>query len=143
MSKIKALIDEGDVVKLILEFLESRRLYITQLSLERETGVINGCFSDDALFLRQLILDGQWDTVIDFIEPLKASPQFNINLVHFLIYKYKYFELLCIKLEPGPMKNNQFTVAEVVECLRAIESVCPKPEEYNELCALLTLSQLK
>lgn len=63
---------EEDVVRLSLEFLNSRELHISQLSLERETGVINGAYSDDVLFLRQLILDGQWDDVLEFIQPLEA-----------------------------------------------------------------------
>ena len=44
-----------------------------QVALERETGVINGTISDDALFLRQLIVDGQWDAAMDFVEPLRDS----------------------------------------------------------------------
>ena len=63
-------VNETEVVKLVAEFLQNRTLNISMLSLERETGVINGIFSDDMLFLRQLILDGQWDDVIDFIQPL-------------------------------------------------------------------------
>ena len=63
---------EEEVVRLSLEFLNSRDLHISQLSLERETGVINGAYSDDVLFLRQLILDGQWDDVLEFIQPLEA-----------------------------------------------------------------------
>lgn len=55
---------EEDIVRISLEFLSNRELHISQLSLERETGVINGVYSDDVLFLRQLILDGQWDDVI-------------------------------------------------------------------------------
>ncbi|KRY28102.1 WD repeat-containing protein 47 [Trichinella spiralis] len=113
-----------------------------RFSLERESGVINGRYSDDMLFLRQLILDGQWDTTIDFVEPLKATPGFDYKRVHYFIYKYKYYELLCIKLEPGPMQNNEFTVNEVVECLRLLKDVCPSVEEYNKLYALLTLSKL-
>lgn len=50
-----------------------------QLSLERETGVINGQYSDDLLFLRQLILDGQWDNALDFVEPLKSVPDFDFR----------------------------------------------------------------
>jgi hypothetical protein len=46
---------EEDVVRLALEFLHNRELHISQLSLERETGVINGVYSDDLLFLRQVI----------------------------------------------------------------------------------------
>lgn len=63
---------EEDVVKLAQEFLQNRSLHITQLCLERETGIINGCLSDDALFLRQLILDGQWEDVLEFVQPLEV-----------------------------------------------------------------------
>lgn len=70
-------VNEGDIVKLVAEFLQNRTLNISMLSLERETGVINGIFSDDLLFLRQLILDGQWDDVIDFIQPLISIDGFN------------------------------------------------------------------
>lgn len=87
----------------------SNNFYI-QLSLERETGIINGDFSDDVLFLRQLILDGQWDNALDFVEPLRNLPDFDLQTFRYYITKYKYFELLCIRQEPGPMHDNDFTV---------------------------------
>lgn len=64
---------EEDVVRLALEFLQNRYLHISQLNVERETGIINGNHSDDALFLRQLILDGQWEDVLEFVQPLEVS----------------------------------------------------------------------
>uniref|UniRef100_A0A914E4U9 WD repeat-containing protein 47 n=1 Tax=Acrobeloides nanus TaxID=290746 RepID=A0A914E4U9_9BILA len=133
---------ERDILKAILEFLELRGFYITQLSLERETGVINGEFSEDVLFLRQLILDGQWDNALDFIEPLKEVPEFDLRAFRYLITKHKYFELLCIKQEPGPLQDNDFAVEEIVECLKDLEHICPTPEDYRHLCALLTLPKL-
>lgn len=45
-------IKEAEVIKLILDFLNSRKLHISMLALEKESGVINGLFSDDMLFLR-------------------------------------------------------------------------------------------
>ncbi|OBS65309.1 hypothetical protein A6R68_06132, partial [Neotoma lepida] len=54
-------VKEVEIIKLILDFLNSKKLHISMLALEKESGVINGLFSDDMLFLRQLILDGQWD----------------------------------------------------------------------------------
>lgn len=111
------------------------------MSLERETGVINGQYSSDALFLRQVILDGQWDTALDFVQPLCNSSEFNVNLFRYYITKYKYFELLCLNQEPGPLQNSEITVEEVVECLKSLESLCPNKKEYNELCLLLTLSK--
>uniref|UniRef100_A0A183URW3 LisH domain-containing protein n=1 Tax=Toxocara canis TaxID=6265 RepID=A0A183URW3_TOXCA len=133
---------EKDVVKAILEFLESRGLHIAQLSLERETGIINGDFSDDVLFLRQLVLDGQWDNALDFVEPLKDLPDFDLRAFRYNVTKYKYFELLCIKQEPGPLHDNDFTVEELVECLKDLEHICPSPEDFRGLCALLTLPKL-
>lgn len=83
---------------------------ITQVSLERETGLINGDYSEDVLFLRQLIIDGQWDNALDFIGPLKDAPEFDHRAFCYLITKYKFFELLCIKQEPGPLNDNDFAV---------------------------------
>ena len=45
---------EEDVVKLVCEFLENRAMTISQISLERESGVINGDLSDDIVFLRKI-----------------------------------------------------------------------------------------
>uniref|UniRef100_A0A0M3J149 WD repeat-containing protein 47 n=1 Tax=Anisakis simplex TaxID=6269 RepID=A0A0M3J149_ANISI len=135
-------VTEEDVVKTILEFLDSRGLHIAQLSLERETGIINGDFSEDLLFLRQLVLDGLWDSALDFIEPLKDVNEFDIRAFRYNITKYKYFELLCIKQEPGPLHDNDFTVEELVECLKDLEHICPTPEDFRALCALLTLPKL-
>lgn len=87
-------------------------------------------------------MDGQWDSALDFVEPLSSYPEFNSRHFRYLILKHKYFELLCIKTEPGPMQNNEFTVDEIVECLHSLESVCPSPDEYRQLRALLTLPTL-
>ena len=121
---------EEDVVKLSLEFLQNRDLHISQVTLERETGVINGHFSDDLLFLRQLvstvygfpninglrsvivdflfqILDGQWDDVIEFIQPLATLPAFNYKQFLFIIQRAKFVEMMCIKCEAPLTSTDQ------------------------------------
>lgn len=133
---------EADVIKLVLEFLTNRDLNISMLSLERETGVINGMFSDDMLFLRQLILDGRWDDVIDFVQPLSSIDIFNMKLFQYIVYRHKYLELLCIRSESAPAPSYDYTVDEVVKCLNTLEQLCPAKDEYNNLCLLLTLSRL-
>lgn len=112
MPSARLTLREEDVVRLALEFLHNRELHITQLSLERETGVINGCFSDDLLFLRQLILDGQWDDVLEFIQPLEALQTFDMRKFSYTILKHKYIELLCIRSEANIQGN---TVDNAVE----------------------------
>lgn len=135
-------VNETDVVRLILEFLQNRELNISMLSVERETGIVNGLFSDDMLFLRQLVLDGQWDDVIEFIQPLGSIDGFNLDKVQYIVMKHKYLELLCIKSEPNALQNYEVTVDEVVKCLNSLESLCPSKEEYNVLCLLLTVPKL-
>lgn len=138
---------EEDVVRLALEFLHNRELHITQLSLERETGVINGQYSDDVLFLRQLILDGQWDDVLEFIQPLEALQAFDMNRFKYSILRHKYIELLCIKSEATsnggqPFNSVDGAVEEVVHVLNELERYAPTKEEYSGLCLLLTLPRL-
>eukprot|EP00092_Neocalanus_flemingeri_P034667 GFUD01037715.1.p1 GENE.GFUD01037715.1~~GFUD01037715.1.p1 ORF type:complete len:790 (-),score=138.70 GFUD01037715.1:532-2901(-) len=132
---------EEDVVKLACEFMENRDMTISQISLERESGVINGDLSDDIIFLRQLILDGQWEDCLEFIQPLAQLQTFDYNLFQFLILKHKFVELLCIKSEI-PIANTESAVDEVVKVLKEIEDVSPSKEEYSNLCLLLTLNKL-
>ncbi|CAK1554193.1 unnamed protein product [Leptosia nina] len=133
---------EDDVVRLALEFLHNRDLHITQLSLERETGVINGNYADDVLFLRQLILDGQWDDVLEFIQPLSSLKAFEVDKFNYAILRHKYIELLCIRSEIKAYNNVENIVDEVVKVLGDLEKVAPSKEEYSNLCLLLTLPSI-
>ncbi|XP_050683728.1 WD repeat-containing protein 47 isoform X3 [Leptidea sinapis] len=133
---------EDDVVQLALEFLHNRDLHITQLSLERETGVINGNFADDVLFLRQLILDGQWDDVLEFIQPLSTLKAFEAVKFNYAILRHKYIELLCIRSEIKAYNNVENIVNEVVKVLSDLEKLAPSKEEYSNLCLLLTLPSI-
>ncbi|KAJ3661361.1 hypothetical protein Zmor_005759 [Zophobas morio] len=143
MPSARLTLREEDVVRLALEFLHNRELHISQLSLERETGVINGNYSDDVLFLRQLILDGQWDDVLEFIQPLEALQAFNMRKFSYTILKHKYIELLCIKSEANVQGNSvDNAVEEVVKVLNDLEKFAPTKEDYSNLCLLLTLPRL-
>jgi len=132
---------EDEVVRLILEFLANRELRISMLSLERETGVINGVFSDDLLFLRQLILDGQWDDAVDFVQPLGSVDGFDMVRFRYAVCRHKYLELLCVRADAAP-GCDAGAVDEVVRCLNELEPVCPSRDDYNRLCLLLTTSRL-
>lgn len=150
MPSARLALREEDVVRLTLEFLHNRELHISQLSLERETGVINGQYSDDVLFLRQLILDGQWDDVIEFIQPLEALQAFDMKQFRYSILKHKYIELLCIKSEAGGayaavgqgINSVEGAVEEVVQILAELEKLASSKDEYSALCLLLTLPRL-
>ena len=66
--------------------------------------IIVGVYSDDGLFLRQLILDGHWDDTLEFLQPLEQVDGYDKKKCQYLIYKHKYLELLCIKHDPGPLQ---------------------------------------
>jgi hypothetical protein len=139
--RVNVALSERDTVKLILDFLQQRELYISMLDIERETGIfqkainsihiwfqwsdtylvffrwiigiINGAFSEDILFLRQLILDGQWDDVIDFVQPLKTIDSFDAKQFIYIVLKYQYLELLCLKSEAHI--ENDLSVEQVIK----------------------------
>ena len=64
---------EEDVVKLVCEFLENRAMTISQISLERESGVINGDLSDDIVFLRKIFSNIQTRQNYDYRGTIKKS----------------------------------------------------------------------
>jgi hypothetical protein len=140
--KISINLNERDIIKLIIEFLANRELNISMLDMERETGLINASFSDDILFLRQLILDGQWDDALEFIQPLKAIESFNVKQFYYLILKHQYLELLCLKSEANVV-DNQLSVDQLVTYLNDLRQYCPNEDDYKLLCLLLTTPRLQ
>lgn len=116
------------------------------LDLERESGVINSNYSDDILFLRQLLLDGQWDDAVEFVQPLKQIELFNAKHFYFLVMKYQYLELLCLKSEAASSNGNsenQLSVDQLVTYLNDLRPFCPSEDEYKRLCLLLTAPRLQ
>ncbi|XP_054622913.1 WD repeat-containing protein 47 isoform X1 [Dunckerocampus dactyliophorus] len=138
-------VKEVEIIKVILDFLHSRKLHISMLALEKESGVINGLYSDDMLFLRQLVLDGQWDEVLQFIQPLECMEKFDKKTFRYIVLKQKFLEALCVNnamsAEDEP-QHLEFTMQEAVKCLHALEEFCPSKDDYSKLCLLLTLPRL-
>uniref|UniRef100_A0A1A8H4J3 WD repeat domain 47 n=1 Tax=Nothobranchius korthausae TaxID=1143690 RepID=A0A1A8H4J3_9TELE len=113
-------IKEAEVMKVILDFLNSRKLHISMLALEKESGVINGLYSDDMLFLRQLILDGQWEEVMQFIQPLEGMDKFDKKRFRYIILKQKFLEALCVNNAMSAAEdphNLELSMQEAVKCL--------------------------
>ncbi|KAE8294060.1 WD repeat-containing protein 47 Neuronal enriched MAP-interacting protein [Larimichthys crocea] len=138
-------IKEAEVIKVMLDFLNSRKLHISMLALEKESGVINGLYSDDMLFLRQLILDGQWEEVMQFIQPLEGMEKFDKKRFRYIILKQKFLEALCVNNAMSAAEdpqNLELTMQEAVKCLHNLEGFCPTKEDYSKLCLLLTLPRL-
>uniref|UniRef100_A0A673N089 WD repeat-containing protein 47-like n=1 Tax=Sinocyclocheilus rhinocerous TaxID=307959 RepID=A0A673N089_9TELE len=110
-------VKEVEIIKVMLDFLSSRKLHISMLALEKESGVINGLYSDDMLFLR----------------------------FRYIVLKQKFLEALCVNnamsAENEP-QHLELTMQEAVKCLHALEEFCSSKEDYSKLCLLLTLPRL-
>ena len=66
MDNAQLLLKEEEIIKIILEFLSSRHYHVTMRTLEKESNVFNCDYSDEVFFLRELVLDGDFDEVVDF-----------------------------------------------------------------------------
>lgn len=58
-------------------------------------------------------MDGQWDDVIDFVQPLKTIDLFDAKQFIYIVLKYQFLELLCLKTEA--QVENDLSVEQIVK----------------------------
>jgi len=135
---------EEDLIKLIEEYLESREYHVTLRTLERESSVNNCDYSDVVLFVRDLVLDGDFEEVLRFgdsLKSLQSNEMFDQRRFNYIILRQKFIELIYRKAHVLN-KQNIDTVGEVMRTLSKLEKHCETKEDYNNLCWLLTLPDL-
>ena len=141
MASKKISIQEEHILKLILEFLSSRKYYKSSRSLEKETGVTTNSFSENISFFRNLVLDGDWPAVREFGEPLADIPAFESRKFNFLVSKQEYLEILFEKCE-GNLIHGESLRDRLLACLQNLERYCTFKEEYNKLYWYLSVPSL-
>ena len=135
---------EDDLIKLIEEYLEGRDYHVTLRTLERESSIINCEYSDVVLFVRELVLDGDFDEVLRFGDSLKSiesNEKFDQRQFNYIVLRQKFIELIYKKAHVLDKQNIE-TVSEVMKTLSRLEKHCESKEDYNNLCWLLTLPDL-
>ena len=135
---------EDDLIKLIEEYLEGRDYHVTLRTLERESSIINCEYSDVVLFVRELVLDGDFDEVLRFGDSLKSiesNEKFDQRQFNYIVLRQKFIELIYKKAHVLDKQNIE-TVSEVMKTLSRLEKYCESKEDYNNLCWLLTLPDL-
>jgi hypothetical protein len=142
MASKKISLQEEDILKLILEFLSSRKYYKSSRSLEKETGVKTNPYSENISFFRDLVLDGDWPAVREFGEPLADIPAFEYRKFNFLVSKQEYLEILFEKCEGNPINNEQNLREGLLACLQNLERYCTFKEQYNKLYWYLSVPSL-
>ena len=141
MINTNVVVEDHQVVRLILEFLDSRKLHNTMRSLEKETGIFNCGFSDDILFLRDLVLDGEWEAILIFAQPFEGIDGFDSKQFRYLVLKQKFMEVLYFKSGFGG-NSTSYSIEDLIKCLNQLEEDCPNKTEYSKLCWLLTVPNL-
>ena len=127
-------IKKSDIVLFIMNFLKSENLNKSLISLEQETNLSLFTYNQELLFLRKLILEGQWQESEDFLNPLKQNQNFSYKLALFEIKKEKFLE--AVETEPDPNNNNK-DVEILVKQLKEIQKLCPQ-EEFEKLLKCLS-----
>ena len=141
MINTNVVVEDDQVVRLILEFLDSRKLHNTMRTLEKEAGVVNCGFSDDILFLRDLVLDGEWEAILIFAQPFEGIDGFDSKQFRYLVLKQKFMEVLYFKSGFGG-NSTSYSIEDLIKCLNQLEEDCPNKTEYSKLCWLLTVPNL-
>ena len=143
MDNAQLLLKEEEVIKIILEFLSSRHYHVTMRTLEKESNVFNCDYSDEVFFLRELVLDGDFDEVIDFGKSFSSSRNFNQKQFNYTVLRQKFIELIYMRYHIlDKQSNKEQGVNNVMKTLRELEECCPSKEEYSNLCWLLTVPDL-
>ena len=141
MINTSVVVEDDQVLRLILEFLDSRKLHNTMRSLEKESGIVNCGYSDDILFLRDLVLDGEWEAILIFAQPFEGITDFDSRQFRYLVLKQKFMEVLYFK--SGFAGNStSYSIEDLIKCLNQLEEDCPNKAEYSKLCFLLTVPNL-
>lgn len=134
-------IQEEDVIKVLLDYLSSRNYYVTMRTLEKESCVVNCDWSDEVLFLRELVLDGDFNEVLEFGNSFSSKPNFNHKFFNYIALRQRFIELIYMKSHILG-KESSASVEDVMKTLSQLEIYCPNKEEYSNLCWLLTVPDL-
>ncbi|GIY07531.1 WD repeat-containing protein 47 [Caerostris darwini] len=131
---------EADIIRLIQSYLSNRGLHLSLDALERETGILNCQFPEEALVLRHLIVDGRWRDALNYIGRLPLKEE-DIKYMTFEIMKQKYVELICVYEELGNELYEDLGHA-IALCFSELSTYCPCPVEYENLRKLASLTKL-
>ena len=141
MINTDVVVEDCQLVSLILDFLSFRNFHSTMRSLEKESGVVNCTFSENILFLRGLVLDGEWEAILTFSRPFEGIEDFDSKQFRYLVLKQKFMEVLYFKSGFGG-GSTSYSIEDLIKCLNQLEQDCPSKTEYSKLCWLLTVPDL-
>ena len=122
---LQAHLEESSVLQIVLGYLEERGYISSMRCLEKETGISNSPSDDDLSYVRELVLDGRFEDVLRFLEPIIQS-----SSIIFQLKRQQFLE----RLQQGDSSTTSLSsaVVGIVQELRDLKSLCDK-EEFNNL----------
>ncbi|CAM9640408.1 unnamed protein product, partial [Heterosigma akashiwo] len=125
---------DQDFIDIILDHLHQNGYLKALKSLEEESGRVLHHYGKDVMFFRGLVLDGQWEDVEQFIQPLEGlSNRYNEGLFH--LRKQRFLEML-------ENSDSDSDLTEVTDLLKSIEPLCNQAT-FHSLCYCLTLPSVR
>ena len=140
---VKLQICQKDVLLVVMDYLREHNMLSSLIAIEKESQMSLYKYSKEIHFLRNLILDGQWEDADIFIKTIfekSLGPEDDgfgeaINQINYQIKKEIYLELLFT----NDLENNQNYVVELV---KEMETLSPSKEAHFDLCNLLNYPRL-
>ena len=124
---LQAHLEESSVLQIVLGYLEERGYISTMRCLEKETGISNSPSDDDLSYVRELVLDGRFEDVLRFLEPIIQS-----SSIIFQLKRQQFLERLQQGDSSSSSSSLSSAVVGIVQELRDLKSLCDK-EEFNNL----------
>ena len=128
-------VQEKELLELVRGFLEEQGLVEAMRLVETASGVRPN-FSQEVSFLRELVLSGQWESVHQYLTPLKTAAGYSSCC--FLVCKQQFLELL-VNHEEASLQEKEGRLNTV---LNEMQQVCPSRDDFSSLLFLLTLPLL-
>ncbi|KAK3737611.1 hypothetical protein QZH41_000729, partial [Actinostola sp. cb2023] len=90
---------------------------------------------------KSLTLDGEWDAILTFAQPLEQIEGFDAKKFRYLVLKEKFMEILYFK-SGFEGSSSSYSIEYMIKCLEQLEKNCPVKSDYTKLCWLLTVPDL-
>ena len=141
---VKLQICQKDVLLVVMDYLREHNMLSSLVAIEKESQISLYKYSKEMHFLRNLILEGQWEDSDIFIKTIfekslgtDDSSEFGeaMNQINYQIKKEIYLELLFT----NDLENNQNYVVEIV---KEMEALSPSKDAHFDLCNLLNYPRL-
>lgn len=122
-------IKKSNIILLLLDFLYQEGYEKAFNSLEQESGITLFEYPNELSFLKNLIFDGQWENVFEFLQPFK-------DILGQESYKTCLFEIKkIIFIESVESKNTE--VEELVSQLDELKNLCSNNDDFMEIVKFL------